>query len=144
MIVKDILNKKGRAIYGVASDTAVFDALKLLVEKNIGAIIVLDNGLMSGIFSERDYARKVVLLGRSSRETPIADIMTVRVIAVKETDSLEHCMSLMSDNKIRHLPVVADDNDKIVVGVLSISDIVRAIIEQQKQTIEHLHQYIQS
>ncbi len=144
MNVKDLLNKKGRAVYSASSDTTVFDALKLLVEKNIGSIVIVDNDQMSGIFSERDYARKVVLLGRVSRETLLADIMTRHVITVKETNSIEQCMVLMSDNKIRHLPVVADDNEKKVIGVLSISDIVRAVIEQQEQTIEHLHQYIQS
>lgn len=142
--VKDLLGQKGHAVYSVTSRTTVFEALKLLVEKNIGALIVIDDSKLSGIFSERDYARKVILQGKSSRETPISDIMTAKVISVTAEDSIHHCMELMSNRKIRHLPVVDAQNPLHVVGMISVSDIVTAIIEDQQQTIEHLHQYIQS
>lgn len=144
IIVKHLLQQKGYAVYSVTSDTKVFDALKILVEKNIGSLAIIDNGKLTGIFSERDYARKVVLQGKSSRETPIADIMTPKVITVTEGDTINICMELMSSKKIRHLIVVDDQNNQKVIGVLSISDIVQAIIAQQQQTIEHLNQYIQS
>lgn len=139
-----MLNAKGHAVYAVTSDTKVIDALSLLVDKNIGALAVIDGGKLVGIFSERDYARKVILQGKSSRETPVSDIMTRRVIAVTPDDSIGACMELMSGNKIRHLPVVSQDNATEVVGFLSISDIVRTIIAEQKNTIEQLQQYIQS
>lgn len=142
--VRDMLNAKGHAVYAVTSDTKVIDALSLLVDKNIGALAVIDGGKLVGIFSERDYARKVILQGKSSRETPVSDIMTRRVIAVTPDDSIGACMELMSGNKIRHLPVVSQDNATEVVGFLSISDIVRTIIAEQKNTIEQLQQYIQS
>lgn len=144
IIVKHLLQQKGYNIYSVTSDTKVFDALKILVEKNIGSLAVIDNNQLSGIFSERDYARKVVVQGKSSRETPVSDIMTAKVITVTETDTINTCMELMSNKKIRHLIVVDDQDSQKVVGVLSISDIVKAIIEQQQQTIEQLNQYIQS
>ena len=142
--VRDMLNAKGHAVYAVTSDTKVIDALSLLVDKNIGALAVIDGGKLVGIFSERDYARKVILQGKSSRETPVSDIMTRRVIAVTPDDSIGACMELMSGKKIRHLPVVSQDNATEVVGFLSISDIVRTIIAEQKNTIEQLQQYIQS
>ena len=142
--VRDMLNAKGHAVYAVTSDTKVIDALSLLVDKNIGALAVIDGGKLVGIFSERDYARKVILQGKSSRETPVSDIMTRRVIAVTPDDSIGACMELMSGNKIGHLPVVSQDNATEVVGFLSISDIVRTIIAEQKNTIEQLQQYIQS
>ena len=142
--VRDMLNAKGHAVYSVTSDTKVIDALSLLVDKNIGALAVIDGGKLAGIFSERDYARKVILQGKSSRETPVSDIMTRRVIVVTPDDSIGACMELMSGNKIRHLPVVSPDNATEVVGFLSISDIVRTIIAEQKNTIEQLQQYIQS
>lgn len=142
--VRDMLNTKGQAVYAVSSDTKVIDALAILVEKNIGALAVIDDGKLSGIFSERDYARKVVLQGKSSRETPISAIMTSQIISVTPDDSIGNCMELMTDNKIRHLPVVSPNDALLVVGFLSISDIVRAVIAEQKSTIEQLQQYIQS
>lgn len=144
--VRDMLNKKGHEVYSVSSDTKVIEALALLVEKNIGALAIIDHGKMSGIFSERDYARKVVLQGKSSRETPVSDIMTgkEKIISVTPDDSLGKCMQLLTGNKIRHLPVVSPDDKLEVIGFLSVSDIVRAIIEEQRNTIEQLQQYIQS
>lgn len=144
MNVRQLLQQKGYAVYSLGSSATVFEALQVLVDKNIGALAIIDDGSLVGIFSERDYARKVVLKGRASRETTLADIMTPNVITVTETDSIHTCMELMSGKKIRHLIVVDPDNNRHVIGVLSISDIVQAIMEQQKQTIDDLHQYIQS
>ena len=139
MKVADILKTKGNNIYSVLPNTSVYDALKLMGEKNIGALMVMEHDQLIGIFSERDYARKVVLVNRTSRETLISDIMTVAVITVAPADSLEHCMELMSKKKIRHLPV---SNNGEVAGLISISDVVTAIIQSQKETILHLENYI--
>ena len=141
MKVSDILGKKGNAVYAATSDLTVYDALRLMGEKNIGALPVIDNGQLKGIISERDYARKVVLRNRSSKEMKVSEIMTANVITVTADDTLEQCMQLMSDKRIRHLPVM--DNGQ-VIGILSISDIVTAVIESQKQMIEHLKNYISS
>lgn len=141
MKVSDILGKKGNAVYAATSDLTVYDALRIMGEKNIGALPVIDNGQLKGIISERDYARKVVLQNRSSKEMKVSEIMTANVITVTADHTLEQCMQLMSDKHIRHLPVMANDQ---VSGILSISDIVTAVIESQKQTIEHLKNYISS
>lgn len=142
--VRDMLQGKGFAVYSVTSETKVIAALALLVEKNIGALAVIDDAKLVGIFSERDYARKVVLQGKSSRETPVSDIMTRKVIRVTPDDSLGKCMQLMDGNKIRHLPVVSPSNELEVIGFLSVSDIVSAVIADQRNTIEQLKQYIHS
>ena len=139
MKVSDILKTKGSNIYAVLPSTCVYDALKLMGEKNIGALMVMENNQLIGIFSERDYARKVVLVNRTSRETAISEIMTTAVITVAPSDSIEHCMELMSKKKIRHLPVA---NNGEVSGLISISDVVTAIIQSQKETISHLENYI--
>ena len=139
MKVADILKTKGSNIYAVLPNSSVYDALELMCEKNIGALMVMENDQLIGIFSERDYARKVVLVNRTSRETLISDIMTTSVITVAPADSIEHCMELMSNKKIRHLPV--SQNAK-VSGLISISDVVTAIIQTQKETITHLENYI--
>ena len=117
----------------------MYDAIKLMGEKNIGALPVLDGDQLSGIVSERDYARKVVLMNRKSRETLVKDIMTATVITVSPSDSIDDCMEKMSAKRIRHLPVV--HNGKML-GIISIGDVVTAIIETQKETIKHLHNYI--
>jgi CBS domain-containing protein len=142
--VRDMLDSKGYTVYSVTSDTKIIDALALLVEKNIGALPIIDNGKLSGIFSERDYARKVVLQGKSSRDTAVADIMTPKVVLVKPDDTLGKCIKLIDSNKIRYLPVVSPDDETQVIGILSVSDIVRTIIAEQRDTIEHLQHYIQS
>ncbi len=139
MKVADILKSKGSFVYSLAADSSVFDALKMMAEKNIGALMIIEEERLLGIFSERDYARKIVLQGKASQDTPVSEIMTKTVITVKPDDTLEQCMELMSKNKIRHLPVV--DNDK-VAGIISIGDVVMAIIETQKETITHLQNYI--
>ncbi len=137
--VKEILEKKNSDIFSANSQTTVYDAIKLMGEKNIGALPVLDGDQLSGIVSERDYARKVVLMNRKSRETLVKDIMTATVITVSPSDSIDDCMEKMSAKRIRHLPVV--DNGKMM-GIISIGDVVTAIIETQKETIKHLHNYI--
>jgi CBS domain-containing protein len=141
MKVSKILEDKGRNVFSIEPDATVYEALRIMGEKNIGALVILEQGKLTGIISERDYARKVVLQNKRSRETAVKDIMTSNVITVKPEDSIEHCMALMSNKKFRHLPVVEGDE---VVGVLSISDIVRAIIDSQRETIQHLQSYITS
>ncbi len=139
MKVSDILNSKGNNVYWVSPSITVYDALKVMGEKNIGALLVMENDTLTGIISERDYARKVVLKGKTSSETLVSDIMTRNVITILPNDSLEKCMELMSEKHIRHLPVVKDGE---VEGVISITDVVTAIIESQKETIAYLHNYI--
>ena len=137
--VAEILKSKGNKIISVSPDTSVYDALVIMGQKNIGALMVITQDELVGIFSERDYARKVVLVNRTSRETLISEIMTETVITVSASDTIEHCMELMSGKKIRHLPV--KDNEK-VIGIISVGDVVTAIIESQKETISLLHDYI--
>ena len=139
MKVADILTSKGDFVYAIKTNTSVFEALKMMAEKNIGALMIIEDEKLLGIFSERDYARKIVLEGKASHDTPVNEIMTKSVITVQRADSLEKCMELMSKNKIRHLPVV---DDKRVAGIISIGDVVKAIIEAQQETITHLQNYI--
>jgi CBS domain-containing protein len=137
--VADILKSKGSNVFSVLPDSSVYDALKLMGEKNIGALMVIENDELKGIFSERDYARKVVLVNRTSRDTKISEIMTPNVITISPSDTIDHCMEQMSEKRIRHLPVAV--NGKIT-GIISISDVVTAIIQMQKETISHLQNYI--
>jgi CBS domain-containing protein len=137
--VKYILQRKGDITLSVTSDTLIIDALRLMSERNEGALLVMDDGKLAGIFSERDYARKVILQGRTSLETEIREIMTKDVITVSPEETIEQCMVLMSENRFRHLPVVKSNQ---VVGVISIGDVVKYIIEQQGSEIEHLRQYM--
>ena len=139
MTVNQILNTKGKNVYSVLSSTTVYEALKVMGEKNIGAILVMDDSELKGILSERDYARKIVLKDKSSKETFVHEIMESNIFTVKLSDDLDACMELMSTKRIRHLPVLEDG---IVVGIISISDVVKAIIEVQKDTINHLNSYI--
>lgn len=139
MTVNQILNAKGRNVYSVRSTTTVYEALKVMGEKNIGAILVIDGTELKGILSERDYARKIVLKDKSSKETYVHEIMESNVFSVDLSNNIEDCMELMSTKRIRHLPVLEDG---IVVGIISISDVVKAIIEIQKDTINHLNSYI--
>ncbi|SHM51374.1 CBS domain-containing protein [Flavobacterium chilense] len=139
MTVNQILNAKGKNVYSVLSTTTVYEALKVMGEKNIGAILVIDGTDLKGILSERDYARKIVLKDKSSKETFVHEIMESSVFSVKLSNNIEDCMELMSTKRIRHLPVLEDG---IVVGIISISDVVKAIIEIQKDTINHLNSYI--
>ena len=139
MKVSDILKSKGSNVYSITSGLTVLDALKAMGEKNIGALLVIEDEKLLGIISERDYARKIVLKGKSSSETLVKEIMTEKVIAVSPDDNIEKCMELMSEKKIRHLPVVKDEK---VTGIISITDVVTAIIASQKETISHLQNYI--
>ncbi|MFZ4059471.1 MAG: CBS domain-containing protein [Ferruginibacter sp.] len=139
MKVADILKVKGSYVFSVTSDTTVYDALLAMKEKNIGAVIVMDGGELKGILSERDYARKIILMGKSSQETLVKEIMTENVFTVDASDTLETCMGLMSDKHIRHLPVVQNG---IVTAMVSVSDVVKAIINAQRETIDHLKNYI--
>jgi CBS domain-containing protein len=137
--VKNILDSKGNAIFTITPDTTVYHALELMVEKNVSALLVMEAGKLAGIFTERDYARKVVLKGKSSRETAIGDIMTSNLITVSSASSIDECMQLMTGKYIRHLPVV--DEEKLT-GIISIGDVVRTIIQEQKSIIGHMEQYI--
>lgn len=140
MNIRQILHGKAvNALYSVRSDQTVLEALQLMAEKNIGAVLVVDEGNLTGIFSERDYARKIVLRGRHSDETRIADVMTPNVITIEPEQPLEDCMVIMSDRHIRHLPVV--DKGELV-GIISINDVVAAIIRDQKTRIDSLESYI--
>ncbi|MCP4140490.1 MAG: CBS domain-containing protein [Chloroflexi bacterium] len=138
--VKEILSEKGHEVWSISPDTTVFDALSSMSEKGVGALIVLDDKKVVGFFSERDYARKVTLAGKSEKTLPVKEIMTKRVVFVKPENTTEECMALMTDKRIRHLPVVVDDDE--LIGIISIGDIVNAIISKQEYVIEQLGNYI--
>jgi len=138
--VKQLLQGKGSDVWSVAPTTSVFEALALMAGKNVGALLVLKAGQLVGIFSERDYARKVVLQGKTSKDTPVSEIMTSKVVYVRPEQTIEDCMALMTDKHIRHLPVLADDHQ--VLGVISIGDVVKAVISEQSFIIEQLENYI--
>jgi CBS domain-containing protein len=137
--LESVLRRKGREVFSISPDSTLYEALKELADKNAGALLVLESEKMVGIISERDYARKVVLQGKSSRNTTVREVMTPDVIAVGINETIENCMDLMTRNKIRHLPVVKDG---AVAGIISIGDIVKAIISEQQATIQDLEQYI--
>jgi len=137
--VRDMLLSKEGGIISIAPDCTVFEAIKLMSEKNVGALPVLDGEKLVGILSERDYARKVILEGRSSRETVVRDIMTDKVMFIRPDNNNEECMALMTDKFLRHLPVIENDR---VIGMISIGDVVKAIISEQNFTISNLQSYI--
>jgi CBS domain-containing protein len=137
--VKDILSEKGSEVWTISPDAKVFDALKLMAEKGVGALIVFEKDDVVGIMSERDYARKIVLLGRHSQDTTVRDIMTSPVYGVRKDTTADECMALMTDKHIRHLPVCEDEK---LAGVISIGDVVKAIMGHQRVTIENLENYI--
>lgn len=139
--VKEILQAKSHKLLSIAPEASVLDALKLMAEKEIGALVVLQGDKLAGIFSERDYARKVILHGKASKDTPVSEIMTHKVVCVGPDQSVEDCMALMTDKRIRHLPVL---EDKRVLGVISIGDVVKEVISEQRFVIEQLEQYIHS
>jgi CBS domain-containing protein len=134
-----ILQRKGREIWSVTPTTLVYDALRVMAEKNVGALLVLEGDKLRGIFSERDYARKVILEGKSSREIPVSEIMSPVVFTVSPRQSVEECMALMTDKRVRHLPVIEGNR---VVGVISIGDVVKDIISEREFTIKQLENYI--
>jgi CBS domain-containing protein len=137
--VQQILRHKGSMFWSVTPETMVFEALKLLAEKDVGALLVLEAGRLVGIISERDYARKVVLKGKSALDTPVSEIMTSRVMCVRPDQTVEECMALVTEKRIRHLPVLVDDE---VVGVVSIGDLVKATIDEKDFLIKQLENYI--
>ena len=139
MTVNQILSAKGEYVYSIVSTISVYDAIKVMGEKNVGAILIIEDDQLKGILSERDYARKIVLQGKSSKNTLVNEIMVSKVVTVQPTDDLDYCMELMISRRIRHLPVI--ENDK-VIGLISIGDVVKSIIEKQKETIQLLDSYI--
>ena len=139
-VVSDILKSKGDAVvHSIGPDDSVFDALQRMADKGIGALLVLEGERIVGIVTERDYARKIALKGRTSALTQVRDVMTTSVMFVKPVQTTEECMALMTDNRLRHLPVVQDDK---LIGLISIGDLVKDIISEQKFVIEQLEQYI--
>lgn len=139
ILVHQILKQKERRLITISPNAMVYEALEIMNSYNISAILITDNNKALGIFTERDYARKVVLKGKSSKEVPISDVMTANPITITPVDSLDHCMQLMTDKHIRHLPVVENNE---LTGMVSIGDVVKFIIEDQKQTIKNLENYI--
>jgi len=137
--VKDILQSKGNNVYSVEPTIMVYQAIEQMCEKNIGGLLIVHAGRLEGIFTERDYARKLILKGKSSKTTPISDLMTKNPITVTPENSIEDCMNVMTSKFIRHLPVVEGNT---LMGLISIGDVVKQIIEEQKSIIEHLENYI--
>jgi len=138
-LVKHLLDNKGRHIVSVAPDASVFDAIKLMADKAVGSLVVMEDDELRGIITERDYARKVIVKGRSSETTTVAEIMTVEVLTASSSETVNNCMEVMTEKKIRHLPVVEDNR---VIGMISIGDLVEAIIADQQEAIEQLEHYI--
>jgi len=139
--VRQLLASKPVEVHSIAPDAPVIEALRLMAEKGIGAVLVLEGGKLAGILSERDYARKIALLGRSSADTPVRDIMTSELHTVSPEDSVEHCMQVVTDGRIRHLPVLERGE---LAGLVSIGDLVKAMIEEQRIQLDHLQRYIAS
>ena len=139
--IKEILQSKPLGVLSISPEASVLDALRLMAEKEVGALVVLENERLAGIFSERDYARKVILHGKSSKDTSVREIMTAKVVYVRPEQSVEECMALMTDKRIRHLPVLQENR---VIGVISIGDVVKEVISEQRFVIEQLEQYIHS
>ncbi len=138
-LVKQLLDTKGRDILSISPDASVLDAIKVMAEKAVGALVVLQDSALAGVVTERDYARKVILKGRSSKSTLVSEIMTPKVITTTGDSTVQECMYMMTDCRIRHLPVV---DGETVVGIISIGDLVKAVIADQKAEIEHLEHYI--
>jgi len=139
MTVNQILSKKGKEVYSVLPTITVYEALVTMSEKNIGAILVVEDNILKGILSERDYARKIALKAKSSKKSFVHEIMAENVITVKPSDNLEYCMELMYTKKIRHLPVLENET---IIGIVSIGDVVKSIMDVQKETIQYLDSYI--
>jgi CBS domain-containing protein len=139
--VGNLLDRKGRAVYAVEPEDPVLEAIQLMADHHIGALLVMKGDELTGIVSERDYARKVILLGRSTHETPVWQIMSSPVVTVTPEQSVQDCMRIVTEKRIRHLPVVEGGR---VAGVISIGDLVKAVIEDQQHTIEQLESYIHS
>jgi len=139
--VKHILDNKPSVVHSVTQDVSVLEALKIMMEKNISALLIIENGSLRGIFTERDYARKIILQGKSSKDTLMHEVMTQNPHTIPPDEAIDHCMKLMTSRHFRHLPVVEANT---VIGMLSIGDLVKYIIEDQQQTINQLESYINS
>lgn len=139
LLVSHLLDVKGHTVHTVKPDDSVFSALERLAEYNVGALLVMEGDKIAGILSERDYARKVILMKRYSADTPVSDVMTQVLTTVSPSDTVDHCMQLCTRHHVRHLPVV--ENDRLV-GMISIGDLVKALLDAQAQEIQHLHDYI--
>jgi CBS domain-containing protein len=139
--VRDVLGHKGRKIWSVSPNNTVYEALQLMAEKEIGAVLVMESDRPVGILSERDYARQVILKGRTSKDTPVREIMSTRLVYIRPEQTVEDCMALMTDKRIRHLPVLEEGQ---LLGVLSIGDVVKAVISEKQFLIEQLENYISS
>ena len=137
--VRHLLQEKGNQVWSIAPQATVYEALELMAKKNVGALLVIENGNVVGMFTERDYARKVILQGRSSKTTSVGELMTADVLYVSPDDTIENCMAIMTDKHLRHLPVM--ENGKLV-GIVSIGDVVKAIISDREFTIRELERYI--
>jgi len=137
--IRQILSKKGNQVFSVAPETTVYDTLKLMADKNIGAVLVLDEGKLVGIMSERDYARKVILHGKFSKEIPVKEIMSTNVIYIDPDQTIKNTKAVMIQKRIRHLPVMEDDK---LVGIISIGDVVNAVLEENIFMIDQLYTYI--
>ena len=138
-LVKHLLDSKGHDVISVAPDSSVFDAIKLMADQSVGSLVVMDDETLCGIVTERDYARKVIIKGRSSESTSVSEIMTTDVLTTSGLETVNRCMELMTERRIRHLPVVEDNR---VIGMISIGDLVQAIIADQQEEIEQLESYI--
>jgi len=138
-LVQHLLDSKGREIISIAADASVLDAIKIMAERAVGSLLVMKGDELLGIVTERDYARKVIVKGRSSKSTEVGEIMTAKVCTATVQDTVNSCMTVMTERKIRHLPVLDDGN---VIGMISIGDLVQAIISDQQEEIEHLEHYI--
>jgi CBS domain-containing protein len=137
--IEQLLDNKGRDVWSVAPQDSVYDAISLMADKEVGALTVLSDGKPVGLISERDYARKVILAGRSSKDTPVQDIMNKHFICTTPKHVIEECMAVMTEKRVRHLPVI---DHKAIVGIISIGDLVKAIIHEQQFIIEQLEDYI--
>jgi CBS domain-containing protein len=138
-LVQHLLESKGNEIISIEEDASVFDAIKIMADRSVGSLLVMEGEKLSGIVTERDYARKVILQGRSSETTKVAEIMTAELVTATNGQTVNECMTLMTQRRIRHLPVVSEDK---VIGLISIGDLVQAIISDQQQEIEQLEHYI--
>ena len=137
--IKQLLESKGSNILTTGPDSSVYEAIKTMADHHVGSLLVMENDNLAGIITERDYSRKVILKGKSSKDTPVKDIMATNVLCVQPEKTVEECMALMTDKRVRHLPVIEGDK---VVGIISIGDLVKAIISEQKFMIEQLEHYI--